>query len=109
MSNSDDIELTNIINCCENLEELEISSMNRKLSLIDKIKLFDLKSIKLKLKCDPENHGYFEMIDPKFLADFKEHGKKLNFFICNYCNFGEGVTLEKIEKELNEIFTKVEV
>jgi hypothetical protein len=109
LKNTDDIELPKLINCCEKLEELEITSWNIKFSLLEQIKVPKLKSLKLQLNYDPAKRGFFELIDLKIVADFKKYCKKLSVFNFTFCANGDSVKLEMIEKEFKEIFSKVKV
>jgi hypothetical protein len=115
MSKSDDIELPKLMNCCEKLENLEISSLTSKLSLLEQIKAPNLKSLTLKLEFNPQKlhsryfRENFEMIDLSFLAIFKERYKNLNCFSCTSCDFSNGITQESIEKEFGEVFKIIRV
>jgi hypothetical protein len=109
MPNSDDVELLKLINSCKNLENLDISTSNRKLPLLEQIKAPNLKSLTLRSCFGTVNHPYVDSIDSEFIAAFKEHCKNLNFFRWNSCTFGIGVTLEMIQEEFKEMFTSVKI
>jgi hypothetical protein len=101
----DEIELLKLINCCKKLEELEILHSISNSSIIKILKAPNLKSLKL----NSHSNFIFEVINLKFLADFKEHCRNLNFFRFPCCAFDEGVIPEIVREEFKEIFKTVKV
>jgi hypothetical protein len=104
-NNETRLEVPKLIKCCEKLEKLETSSQISKSSLIEILQAPNLKSIKL----NELDSCIVEVIDTKFLADIKEHCKKLDFFYCNSCCFANDLTPEMIKEEFKGIFDSVKV
>jgi hypothetical protein len=104
-NNETRLEVPKLIKCCEKLEKLETSSQISKSSLIEILQAPNLKSVKL----SDLDSCIVEVIDTKFLADIKEHCKKLDFFYCNSCCLANDFTPEMIKEEFKGIFDFITV